>query len=149
MKQFNPFQFLAWPSGCCWQCHCVLLRSSCHHVTVSVSWVMSAFSTVFSPTLPCHCILSPALNLAQCPTDILQGMGNTLIRSVRPITSGFEENLKCPISSFNVLSLCFVPTQWGKGEPIFTHCRRIYAEVRFTSHSLDPQQMFCDVMNRN
>ena len=96
------------------------------HVTVSVSWEMSASSTVFSPTLPCHCILSPALNLAQCPTDILQGMGN------RHITSGFEENLKCPISSFNVLSLCFVPTQWGRGNPFSL----IVAGVRFTFHSL-------------
>ena len=96
------------------------------HVAVSVSWVMSASSTVFSPTLACHCILSPALNLAQCPTDILQGMGN------RHITSGFEENLKCPISSFNVLSLCFVPTQWGRGNPFSL----IVNGVRFTSHSL-------------
>ena len=106
---------------------------------VSVSWVMSGLSAVFSPTLACHCILSRSLNLAQCPLNIFAEWG-TLIRSVRDIRSGFEENLKCPISSFNVLSLCFVPAQWGRGNPFSL----IVASFGFTFHSLlDPQQMFC------
>ena len=72
-----------------------------------------------------------------CP-DFVSEFG-TLFRSVDAIRSGFEENLKCPISAFNVLSLCFVPAQWGPGNPFSLIVTNIEARL----HSLDPQQMFC------
>lgn len=150
MKQFNPFQFLAAVQVVV---DSVIVFCEGPHVTLMsglcvLSNVRSLRYVLANPSVSLHS-LSLLLNLAQCPPlNILPRMGNTLIRSVRPIRSGFEENLKCPISSFNVLSLCSVPSQWGRGNP-FSLIVASFGGVRFTSHSLDPQQMFCDVMNRN
>ena len=73
-------------------------------VSCVLSNVTSLRYVLANPTVSLHSLSAPQ-SRSMSTKYFAESGEHTLIRSVRPITSGFEENLKCPISSFNVLSL--------------------------------------------
>ena len=129
MKQFNPFQFLAAVQVVV---DSVIVFCEGPHVTLMsgvcvLSNVSSLRYVLANPTVSLHSLSAPQ-SRSMSTQYFAESGEHTLIRSVRPITSGFEENLKCPISSFNVLSL------WKEeGGTHFHSLSPALAGVRFTS----------------